>query len=387
VFWRLVASGVSVSDAAAGAGVSRSGAQKWFRNAGGVIPQHVLVEPSGRYLSGLDRSTIMVGLAQGMSVRAIAGLIGRAPSTVSREIRRNRSARGGYQAARAELWAQRRRARPKPSKLARDPVLREWVQSGLVARWSPEQISRRLVVEFPTQERMRVSAETIYQSIYVQGRGSLRRQVEVRVRTGRTLRKPRRQHAADRRRMGARFPGMVLISDRPAEIEDRAVPGHWEGDLIVGTDGKSQIGTLVERSTRYCLLLHLPGSKEANVVADAMIATIRALPGPLIRSITWDQGIELAAHPKITLATEVEIYFCDPHSPWQRGTNENTNGLLRQYFPKGTDLSIHSAEHLAFVAAELNGRPRKTLDWRTPTEAFEQLLLTTQEQTGVATTP
>jgi IS30 family transposase len=233
----------------------------------------------------------------------------------------------------------------------------------------------RLAEEFPDRPEMRVSHETIYQSLYVQGRGALRRELAACLRTGRALRKPRRM-TSGRRERGGRIPDMVTISQRPAEAADRAVPGHWEGDLIIGKDGGSAIGTLVERSTRYCLLLHLPGGKDAISVRDAMITTIQTLPTHLRRSLTWDQGTEMARHTDITLATGLDIYFCDPHAPWQRGSNENTNGLLRQYFPKGTDLSIHDADHLAAVAAELNGRPRKTLGWRTPAEKLHQLLST-----------
>lgn len=321
-----------------------------------------------------------------MSIRAIAAMIGRAPSTVSREIRRHRLLNGfsplgkrryrPYDADRAQLRAEQELARPQPSKLAQEPALHEWVQAGLTKKWSPEQISNRLKEEFPDQIWMRVSPETIYRSLYVQGRGSLKREISVALRTGRTLRKPRRQNtAATVARNQARIADKVMISDRPAEIEDRAVPGHWEGDLIIGELNGSQIGTLVERTTRMVMLLHLPDSREPAVVAEAMIAAIKKLPTMMMQSVTWDQGIELASHKDITVATDVEIFFCNPHAPWERGTNENTNGLLRQYFPKGTDLSVHSQEHLDFVAAELNGRPRKTLGWATPAEAFQRLVL------------
>jgi len=229
-----------------------------------------------------------------------------------------------------------------------------------------------------------VSHETIYRSIYVQARGSLKREVEAQLRTGRTLRKPRKQNAGDGRGKH-RIPDMLLISERPAEVADRAIPGHWEGDLIIGEDGASQIGTLVERTTRAVMLVHLPGTREADVVAAALTEVIKTLPSELAKTLTWDQGIEMARHPDVTIATDVKIYFCHPHSPWERGSNENTNGLLRQYFPKGTDLSVHTAEHLAFVARELNGRPRKTLGWKTPAEAIDKLLLG-QHKTGVATT-
>ncbi|MFD5097056.1 IS30 family transposase [Amycolatopsis thailandensis] len=324
-----------------------------------------------RYLSVEEREEISRGLAGGDGVREIARRLDRAASTISREINNN----GGpdrYRAHVAEAAARKRAKRPKTAKLA-DPGnagLRDHVQERLLLRWSSEQISARLVAEFADSPEMRVSHETIYQSIYVQGRGALRRDLAACLRTGRALRRPRRQAEA----RTPRIPNMVPISQRPAEAEDRAVPGHWEGDLILGASNKSAIGTLVERSTRFCLLLHLPDGHDAVAVRDAMITAIRTLPEQLKQSMTWDQGTELARHAEITLATDLDIYFCDPHSPWQRGSNENTNGLLRQYFPKGTDLSAHSPEHLARVAAELNGRPRKTLDWLTPQEKLNLLL-------------
>jgi len=251
--------------------------------------------------------------------------------------------------------------------------LRGLVQDWLGARWSPEQISVMLKAQFPSQSEMRVSPETIYQSLYVQGRGGLRRELAACLRTGRAVRKPRRQAAARASRPKAGITGMIMISERPAEVTDRAVPGHWEGDLIVGTRS-SAIGTLVERSTRFCMLLHLPGGHDAPAVAAAMTEAMSALPAHLRRSLTWDQGREMAAHAKITMVTGLAIYFCDPHSPWQRGSNENTNGLLRQYFPKHTNLAIHSKAHLDAVAAELNARPRKTLGWCSPAQALDQLL-------------
>jgi len=244
------------------------------------------------------------------------------------------------------------------------------VQARLSERWSPEQIAVMLTAEFPDDGEMRVSHETIYQSIYVQGRGALRRELAVSLRTGRALRKPRRR--ADERR--GRIPGMVLISERPAEVADRAVPGHWEGDLIMGARNASAIGTLVERSTRFVMLLHMPQGRDPAAVADAMTEAMSALPGSLRRSLTWDQGKEMAFHARIAAAADLEIYFCDPHSPWQRGSNENTSGLLRQYFPKGSDLSVHDREELDRVAAQLNSRPRKTLGWKTPAQALEEVL-------------
>jgi IS30 family transposase len=356
-----------------------------MRQRGGMVPSYLLRDVSSRFLSPWERTLITAGRAQGMSIRQIAAMLGRSPSTISREIRRGRSGGRDYDARTAQLRAEVRRARPKPSKLVLDPVLRTWVQDGLDRKWSPMQISRKLVREFPADERMRVSHETIYRSIYVQARGTLKRDIQARLRTGRTLRKPRERVGSDAR-SAQRIRDMITISERPAEIEDRAVPGHWEGDLIIGKDNRSQIGTLVERSTRFCMLLHLPEDRRPETVAQAMIAKIRTLPAQLMRSITWDQGIEMAAHRSITIATDVDIYFADPHSPWQRGSNENTNGLLRQYFPKGTDLSVHTEADLDAAAAELNGRPRQTLDWDSPAEALTRLLSEPQ-QAGVATTP
>lgn len=349
-----------------------------MRDAGGVIPTYLIEPIDRRYLDVFDRAAIMHGIGLKHSVRRIARDLGRSPSTVSREISRNRRDTHAYDARYAQRRAERRLPRPKPMKLAADPVLHAYVQAALTEKWSPQQIAHRLTEDFADDHRMRVSAETIYRSIYVQARGSLKKEVELKLRTGRIMRKTHSRTDDAEARRNNRIPGMINISERPAEVEDRAYPGHFEGDLIVGTANGSQIGTLVERSTRYCMLVHLPDSRDAAVVADAMIRVIRTLPQQLMKSLTWDQGVELAHHAKITAATDVDIYFCDPHSPWQRGSNENTNGLLRQYFPKGTDLSVHNAEHLAFVARELNGRPRKTLGWRTPAEAFEKLLLNTQ---------
>ena len=393
-FWEGVRAGGSVEGSGLVAGVSRTVARVWMQEAGGVIPLRLLTDLSGRYLDPMDRTAIMLARREGKSIRAIARVLGRSPSTVSRELNRNRLSNGerngvqrfrAYEARSAHLMAEKRTARPQPTKLALDPVLHEYVQTQLDQKWSPEQIRNKLRVDFPDDERMRVSHETIYRSLFVQARGSLRRDVEAKLRTGRTLRRPRKQTNASGRGKH-RIPNMLLISERPAEIEDRAVPGHWEGDLIIGKDNGSQIGTLVERATRFVMLVHLPDSRDAQVMAMALTKVVKTLPSELAKSLTWDQGIEMAKHARVTLATDMDIYFCDPHSPWQRGSNENTNGLLRQYFPKGTDLSSHSAEHLAFVARELNGRPRKTLGWKTPAEAMDQLLLTTHEQTGVATT-
>jgi transposase, IS30 family len=366
-FWDGMRAGLSVVEAAEAAGVGVWTAGRWFRRAGGVKANGP-VRGSGRFLSVAEREEIAVGLAAGRSLRAIAAGLGRPASTVSREVRRN-SSRDRYRALAAQSQADKRARRPKAAKLAVHAGLRAWVQAGLERNWSPEQISVMLAAEFPDDREMRVSHETIYQSIYVQGRGALRRELAGCLRTGRALRKPRRR--SDERR--GRIAGMVMISERPAEAADRAVPGHWEGDLIIGSRG-SAIGTLVERRTRFVMLLHLPGGHGADAVAEQMTQAMGSLPAQLCRSLTWDQGSEMAGHKQIALATDLEIYFCDPHSPWQRGSNENTNGLLRQYFPKSTDLSVHSRERLDAVAAELNGRPRKTLGWKTPAQALREEL-------------
>jgi IS30 family transposase len=277
--------------------------------------------------------------------------------------------------------ADQRARRPKARILALDDRLREHVQNRLHAKDSPEQISRRLLLLFPDDQRMRVSHETIYRSLYVQGRGGLRRELVKCLRTGRALRKPRRR-TKERR---GRIAGMVNIAQRPPEALDRAVPGHWEGDLITGAENKSAIGTLVERCTSYVMLLHLPNSHGADDVQAAMVEAMSRLPQTLRRTLTWDQRQEMANHAAIAKATQLDIYFCDPHSPWQRATNENTNGLLRQYFPKSTDLSGYHPDYLEFVAAQLNTRPRKRLGWRTPAEALDQLL-SDRDNAGVALT-
>jgi IS30 family transposase len=373
---------------------------------------------SGRYLSFEEREEIAVLLARGCGVRDIARQLGRAPSTISRELQRNAATRTGrpeYRASTAQTHADRRARRPKPAKLAVNPKLRRYVQdrlAGSVQRldgsvagpavgwrgrrhgprkdrrwgksWSPEQIAARLRVDFPDDESMRISHEAIYQSLYVQGRGALRRELTACLRTGRALRVPRNRASRGR----SFVTDELLISERPAEVADRAVPGHWEGDLILGT-GRSAIGTLVERSSRFTMLLHLPPEAHegqdtqnsptvagagAAAVRDAIAKTITTLPEQLRRSLTWDQGLEMAQHAQLRLDTGLQIYFCDPRSPWQRGTNENTNGLLRQYFPKGTDLTRHNADDLTAVAQALNSRPRKTLGWKTPAEVLNEHL-------------
>jgi IS30 family transposase len=372
-FWAQIRSGLVVSRACRMAGVSLPTGYGWFAEAGGVIG-NAPAELGTRYLSMAEREEISLGLARDEDIRVIARRLERAPSTVSREIARN-GGRRRYRAYRAEAAARERARRPKTAKLAQPAhgELRGWVQARLREKWSPVQISARLTTEFPDRPEMRVSHETIYQSLYVQGRGALRRELARCLRTGRALRMPRRQ-AQTRRARPPMIPGLVAISERPAEAADRAVPGHWEGDLIIGKNNQSAIGTLVERTTRYCLLVHLPHGYHAAAVRDAMIPTIHTLPEMLTRSLTWDRGTELARHAEITLATDLAIYFADPHAPWQRGSNENTNGLLRQYFPKGTNLNAHTPAHLKAVATELNDRPRKTLDWLSPKEKLNQIL-------------
>jgi IS30 family transposase len=399
-FWELIYSGVSQVEAVRVVGVSPGTARRWLRSTGGVRPRLVLVighDPATRTrcLTEFEREHIALRWATAAGVRQIARELSRSPSTVSREIRRNGFTRSGYRrdglprgrwqyrGLLAQARAEARRARPKGRRLAGRPRLSRVVQTRLEQRWSPRQISVALRREHPEDPEMWVSHETIYQALYVQGRGGLRRELHQQLRTGRALRRPR---AATRAPGRSTIPAAVSISQRPAEAADRAVPGHWEGDLITGTDNASAIGTLVERSTRYCLLLHLPHGHRADQVRDAMVDVIATLPAHLWRSLTWDRGSEMAKHHEITIATGLPIYFCDPRSPWQRGSNENTNGLLRQYFPKGSDLSVHPRRHLDAVAVELNGRPRQTLDWRTPAEALNELLSQPFNINGVATT-
>ena len=431
-FWRAIAAGWSSEDAAAAAGVSPAVGSRWFRDGGGMPPIS-LAPLSGRYLSFAEREEIAILHAQRVGVREIARRLNRSASTISRELRRNASTRTyrlEYRATTSQWHAERRSSRPKVSKLATNDALREYVQdrlSGTIARpdgapvagpevrfigrrhgrrqdrrwakaWSPEQIANRLRVDFPDDDSMRISHEAIYQALYVQGRGALKRELVACLRTGRALRVPR----ARTQGYGKKFvTAEVMLSERPAEADDRAVPGHWEGDLILGLES-SAIGTLVERTTRFTMLLHLPRMQGhgdqprakngpaltghgAEAVRDAIVASITTLPEQLRRSLAWDQGAEMAQHVQLRIDTGLQVYFCDPQSPWQRGTNENTNGLLRQYFPRGTDLSRHSADDLDAVAATLNSRPRKTLGWRTPAEALEEYLQSSQ-QPSVATT-
>jgi transposase, IS30 family len=386
VFWRAIGEGAPTSVAARRARVGDQRGARWFREAGGVPPLET-TEPSGRFLSLSEREEIAVGLAAGLSAGQIARQLHRAPSTISREL----AAWAGthpdrpYRAVPAQQEAEARGARPKPFKLAHEP-LRQRVQADLERKWSPRQIALRLAAEFPDEPAMRPSHEAIYQALYVQSRGLLRRELHTALRTGRAIRRPRRRVDA-RSDPDRRIPGKIMISERPAEVADRAVPGHWEGDLIMGKANKSSIGTLVERTTRFTILLHLPAGKvDPLAVQEAIVAGIGQLPKHLRLSLTWDQGLEMRRHAEITLAADLPIYFCDPQSPWQRGSNENTNGLLRQYFPKGTDLALHTPTDLAVVAAELNGRPRQTLGWRTPAEALNDLLSAPQPASGATTT-
>ena len=434
-FWAFIATGLSSEEAAMGVGVSQPVGSRWFRVSGGMAPSHLArsAKPlSGRYLSFAEREEIALLRAEGHGVREVARCLGRAASTISRELRRNAATRGGeldYRATTAQWHAERAARRPKRAKLTANPALRCYVQdrlAGLVCRpgghtisgptvpwrkrrhgrrqhrrwaraWSPQQIAVRLRLDHPDDEGMRISHEAIYQALYVQGRGALKRELTQCLRTGRALRVPRARAAG---RGKSFITSEVMISERPAEVADRAVPGHWEGDLILGLN-RSAIGTLVERTTRFTMLLPLPpmeghgttprerggpalAGHGAEAVRDAIARTIITLPEQLRRSLTWDQGSEMAQHVQLRIDTGLQVYFCDPHSPWQRGSNENTNGLLRQYFPKGTDLSVHGADDLAAVAAALNGRPRKTLGWRTPAEALDAALQSVQG--GVATT-
>lgn len=398
-FWGLVRAGQLRTEAAVTMGLAEHTGRRWFNQAGGVVPAHVQAKRSGRYLSLEEREEIFVSVQRGSSIRFIAKSLGRAPSTVLRELRRNmrhqyrtcsrlegragkhRTRPWDYRPSLAQRRADFMAARPKPAKLATNQELRFLVQAKLWEKLSPKQIARELQSEFPDNLEMRVSHEAIYQSIYVQGRGALRRELAVHLRTGRALRKPR-----NKRESRNHIPDMVNISQRPAEVEDRAVPGHWEGDLIMGKNGKSAIGTLVERATRFVMLLHLPNGHSSLEVQEAMLAATQKLPDFMWKSLTWDQGNEMRNHLQIKVATGLQIYFCDPASPWQRGSNENTNGLLRQYFPKGTDLSAHDADYLDFVAAQMNRRPRETLGWIRPAEALGRLLSTTSDSAGVATT-
>lgn len=376
-FWQAVRDGLLPADAAVAVGVSVTKAREWFLDRGGVMPV-VGAHLGTRYLSLAERERIEELRLNGLGVCAIASLLGRHPSTISRELRRvvhnlkkPDQRRLRYRARQAQADADKQSRRPKPAKLATNLRLRRQVQDRLDENHSPEQIARRLMADFPDDDQMRVSHETIYQALYVQSRGALKRELTRHLRTGRVIRKPHRKEGERR----GRIPGMVNISERPPEVADRAVPGHWEGDLIMGTvASNSAVGTLVERATRFVILLHLPDGHRTEHVATAMVEAMAALPEHLRRTLTWDQGIEMTRHRLVAEATGLDIYFCDPHSPWQRGSNENTNGLLRQYLPKGTDLSFYGKGLLDQIATELNNRPRKTLNWRTPAEALTELI-------------
>jgi transposase, IS30 family len=318
-----------------------------------------------------ERETIAAELAHGLSRREIGVVLGRHHSVIGREVQRNSRVDGVYRPIVAARRAAAQLARPKPRKLEINQRLHDAVNEGLAQKWSPEQVSAMLVELFPDDLDMRVSHETIYQALFLQARGELRTQLKLALRTGRTRRiSPSRAGAA-----GGVILDMVNISDRPKEADDRAVPGFWEGDLILGKGNKSQIATLVERQTRFVMLVRIPYDRTAWRVAYLLARKMRTLPEFLRNSITWDQGKELAAHKEFTVRTGMPVYFCDPHSPWQRGSNENTNGLLRQYFPKGTDLSGYTQSELDAVAAELNGRPRETLGWKTPQKKLDELLV------------
>ena len=432
-FWREIAKGLTSEEAALVVGASPAAGTRWFRQRGGM-PSIDLAPASGRYLSFAEREEIAILKAQDAGVRQIARRLGRDPSTISRELRRNAATRGGklqYRASVAQWKAELLAQRPKTAKLVANQRLREYVQDrlcgvlrgpdgveipgpqvsawkgrnkphrgdrGWSTAWSPEQIANRLKVDFPDDESMRISHEAIYQALYVESRGALKRELVACLRTGRALRVPR---ARTRNKPGAHVTADVVISERPPEVEDRAVPGHWEGDLIIGLE-RSAIGTLVERTTRYTMLIHLPRADGYGTVPrtkngpalagygavamkDALAATMTTLPEQLRRTLTWDRGKELSQHAQFKVDTGIAVYFADPHSPWQRGSNENTNGLLRQYFPKGTDLSRWTAEQIEAVAVALNGRPRKVLGWRTPAEALDEQLRLLQKA-GVAST-
>jgi transposase, IS30 family len=379
-FLDLVCSGMSVGAAARRVGASRGTGKKWWAQSGqmtlsmGVIggladPAPSAAGPGGRALSATERGMIQMGRRAGMTYAKIGEAIGRDKSVVWREVKRNSGADGEYQASVAHAKAHQARRRPKPLKLVEDEHLCRLIAVWMDDGWSPKLISAMLAFYFPDDETMQVSHETIYQALYVQTRGKLRADLAEKLSLKRKQRVP---HTADRTKSSP-YKEAFTISDRPAEVQDRAVPGHWEGDLIIGCDGTA-IGTLVERSTRFTILLHLPGDHTADTVAAAMIREMGNLPDHLRRSITWDRGTELADYARIQTALETTLYFCDPHSPWQRGTNENTNRLLRFWFEKGSDLSVHTPEDLNRVAAKLNRRPRPTLNLETPANRLNQLL-------------
>jgi transposase, IS30 family len=363
---RRIFAGETFETAAAAVGCSTRSIQRFLASTGGL--KRRLKERSALRLSLAEREEVSRGLLGGDSLRMIATRLGRAPSTISREVAWS-GARSRYRAWRADRDAITRGRRPRPSKLAINSRLCREVARGLGAYWSPQQIAAQLILDYPDDLSMRVSHETIYKTLFIQARGALRKELAACLRTGRTQRRP---HMRIERSGAGRLQNMILISDRPPEIEDRAIPGHWEGDLIIGKGGRSAIGTLVERSTRYVVLLHLPNGRTAEDVRAALTKQVSKLPAELRRTLTWDQGKEMASHVRFSTDTNMTVYFCDPHSPWQRGSNENTNGLLRQYFPRNTDLSLHNAAHLNAVARQLNNRPRQTLGWMKPSEAFSR---------------
>ena len=363
---QLIRSGESFATAAGAVGCSVKSVQRYLALTGGLKSRGR--ERSPRYLSLAEREELSRGLMAGESFRALAARLKRAPSTVSREVSRN-GHRSGYRAWHADDAALERGRRPKPEKLSMNTPLCREVERGLRAWWSPQQIAARLAREYPDDPAMRISHETIYKSLFVQARGALRKELTICLRTGRTQRRPLLRTELSGK---GRLQNMIMISDRPPEAEDRAVPGHWEGDLIIGKGGRSAIGTLVERSSRYVMLFRLPHGRSAEAVRTGLTRVIATLPAELRKTLTWDQGKEMADHLRFTTDTNMEVYFCDPHSPWQRGSNENTNGLLRQYFPSKEDLSQHSTARLNAVARQLNGRPRQTLDWKKPAEVFGQ---------------
>lgn len=433
-FWAEIAKGLLPEEASAVAGVAQAVGARWFRHAGGMAPFDINKNPSGRYLCFAEREEIAMLRAQGKGVREIARAIGRDPSTVSRELRRHAATRSGtseYRASVAQWKADMAARRPKVAKLAANKRLHAYVQERLAGKitcpdgttidgppaprwtgnnkphrkhrawtraWSPEQIANRIRLDFPDDESMRISHEAIYQALYIEGRGALKRELVWCLRTGRALRAPRER---SRRKTWAHVTPETLISERPAEAEDRAVPGHWEGDLLIGLE-RSAVGTVVERTTRFTILVHLPrepgyrhkqtpkngpalAGYGAITMKNALAKSMSTLPEQLLRSLTWDRGKELSAHAEFSVETNIPVFFADPQSPWQRGTDENTNGLLRQYFPKGTDLSVWTAEDIEAVAHALNTRPRKVLGWKTPAEAFDEHLRSLQ-QAGVAST-
>jgi IS30 family transposase len=367
---RLSGKGLSLRAVARQAGCSTTGVTNLATHEPQMLPAPDLWMPGPSRLQLADREEISLGIRGGKSLSSIARDIGRSPSTVCREVASN----GGsshYRAWRAHQRAYGEARRPKVFKLA-SGALCDQVSAWLVTLWSPDQISKRLRIEFPDDPMMRVSHETIYKSLFVQGKGELKRELVRCLRSGQVQRRSKGRDSKQ-----GLIANMVSISNRPAEVDDRAVPGHWEGDLIVGPKCRSAVGTLVERQTRYVMLLHLPVSHKAIEVQKAMEKAIASMPDELFKTVTWDQGKELTCHENIKVATGVQVYFADPHSPWQRGSNENTNGLLRQFLPKGTDLSRHGAEDLAAIAALLNNRPRKTLGYMTPSEKLAELVALT----------